>query len=181
MKVTVTVSGEYIGNGNGAKAPVKTYRKHPASFDAAAKAGAYYAKRDQENYVIIWGSQYGHGLWRVMREDRLDRLPRLDGRYNIAVAKPDGGIVRGVVVYEVVRGRTLRTEATMNNQDDLQYDSEVGWYAIFFADRTFEVVQRETAPALGEYAGSGFAAGPYFTEGGARDYGQMLHYREQEA
>lgn len=103
MKVTITVSGEYIGNGKGAKAPVKTYRNHPASFDAAAKAAVYYAKRDGIDYVIIWGSQYGNGLWRVMSADRLDTLPRLAGRYQIAVAKPNGDVVKGIAVYETVK------------------------------------------------------------------------------
>ena len=109
MKVTVTLSGEYIGNGNGAKAPIGNYRKHPANFDAAAKAGTYYAKRDNQNYVIIWGSRYGCGLWWVMAVDQLHRLPCLDGRYNCAVAKPDGDVVKGIAVYEVVK--------TGNSQD----------------------------------------------------------------
>ena len=102
MKVTVTVSGEYIGNGSNAKAPVGNYRAHPANFDAAAKAAAYYAKRDNQNYVIIWGSQYGNGLWRVMREDRLETLPRV-GRYAVAVVEPNGDVVKGIAVYEAVK------------------------------------------------------------------------------
>ena len=103
MKVTVTVSDKYIGNGKGASRPVSSWRKHPANFDAAAKAAAHYAKRDNENYAVIWGSMYGAGLYRIMRPAELDRLPRPTGRYQVAIAKPDGDLFYGVAVYEVVK------------------------------------------------------------------------------
>ena len=54
-----------IGQCDKVRAPVKTWRKSPGDFDAAAHAAHHYAKRDDRRMVIVPGNSYGRQVYHI--------------------------------------------------------------------------------------------------------------------
>jgi len=101
MKITITIlQDECLGNGSGAKAPVKTWQAHPGNFDLAAKAAAHYAKRDNEDVAIVPGNSYGSLCYHLLSPADIGRAIPMPGRFHVAIAKPNGDIFGAVAVLE---------------------------------------------------------------------------------
>lgn len=54
-----------MGNAQGMRAPVSTWKSNPGDFNAAVEAAAYYANYNDDNMVVFPGNSYGNRVFHI--------------------------------------------------------------------------------------------------------------------
>jgi hypothetical protein len=76
---------------------VREHKKNPASLNLAASAAAHYAKKLNDQVVVIEGNSYMNKVYHIAKDtDSVSKYTAMNYAVNVLIVKPNGECFHGI-------------------------------------------------------------------------------------